>query len=155
MEVKILRVGSAAQAFQANQTAFNALMEKEPRAAFAHFSDEDGILPPATPPREKGFNNKLSNFERFTGVKVYARAFEAFQPTAPGQSRIELANTVARQLGVDRTGITELYFADTSDWEFVLGDEALRTIGKARDERALPEWEKSWESQAKETRATG
>jgi len=151
MEVKILRVGSAAQAFQANQTAFNALMEKEPRAAFAHFSDEDGILPPATPPREKGFNNKLSNFERFTGVKVYARAFEAFQPTAPGQSRIELAQTVARQLGVDRTGITALYFADTSDWEFVIGDEPLRAIGRAGDERGLAEWEKSLQSQAKET----
>jgi cyclophilin family peptidyl-prolyl cis-trans isomerase len=151
MEVKILRVGSAAQAFQANQTAFNALMEKEPRAAFAHFSDEDGILPPATPPREKGFNNKLSNFERFTGVKVYARVFEAFQPTAPGQSRTELAKTVARQLGVERTGITALYFADTGDWEFVIGEEPLRTIGKAGDQENLAEWEKSLQSQAKET----
>jgi cyclophilin family peptidyl-prolyl cis-trans isomerase len=151
MEVKILRLGSAAKAFQANQTAFNALIRKAPHAAFAHFSDEDGILPPATPPREKGFNNKLSNFERFTGVKIYARVFEAFEPTAAGQSRTELAKTVARQLGVERTGITALYFADTADWEFAMGAEPLRSIGKAGDEPSLAEWQKSLQSQAKQT----
>jgi cyclophilin family peptidyl-prolyl cis-trans isomerase len=149
MEVKILRLGSAAKGFQANQTSFNALIEKAPRAAFPHFSDEDGILPPATPPREKGFNNKLSNFERFTGVKFYARVFEAFEPSAPGQSRTELAKTVARQLGVERTGITALYFADTADWEFVMGEELLRKIGKAGDDHGLAEWQNSLQSQAK------
>jgi cyclophilin family peptidyl-prolyl cis-trans isomerase len=150
MEVKILRLGSAAKGFQANQTSFNALMEKAPRAAFPHFSDEDGILPPATPPREKGFNNKLSNFERFTGVKIYARVFEAFEPSAPGQSRTELAKTVARQLGVERTGITALYFADTADWEFVMGEELLRKISKAGDDHSLAEWQNSLQSQAKQ-----
>lgn len=151
MEIKILRLGSAAKEFQANQTSFDALMEKAPHAAFPHFSDEDGILPAATPPREKGFNNKLSNFERFTGVKVYARVFEAFQPTAPGQSRTDLAKAVAGQLGVERTGITALYFADTADWEFVMGEELLRKIGKAGDQESLAEWEKSLQSQANET----
>lgn len=150
MEVTILRLGAAAKAFQANQAAFNALIEKAPHAGFAHFSDEDGILPPATPPREKGFNNKLSNFERFTGVKFYARVFKAFEPTALGQSRTELAKTIARQLGVERTGITALYFADTNDWEFVMGAEPLGAIGKAGDEQSLVEWKKSLQSQAKE-----
>jgi cyclophilin family peptidyl-prolyl cis-trans isomerase len=150
MEVKILRLGSAAKGFQANQTSFNALIEKAPRAAFPHFSDEDGILPPATPPREKGFNNKLSNFERFTGVKIYVRVFEAFEPSAPGQSRTELAKTVARQLGVERSGITALYFADTADWEFVMGEELLRKIGKAGDDHSLAEWQNSLQSQAKQ-----
>ena len=150
MEVKILRLGSAAKAFQANQTAFDASIQKAPRAAFAHFSDEDGILPPATPPREKGFNNKLSNFERFNGIKIYARVFSAFGPTAPGQSRSELAKVVARQLGIERTGITALYFADSNDWEFVMGDEALQTIGKTGGDTGLAEWEKSLQSQAKE-----
>jgi cyclophilin family peptidyl-prolyl cis-trans isomerase len=150
MEVKILRLGSAAKGFQASQTSFNALMEKAPHAAFPHFSDEDGILPPATPPREKGFNNKLSNFERFTGVKFYARVFEAFEPTGPGQSRTDLAKAVARQLGVERTGITALYFADTADWEFVMGEELLRKIGKAGDDHSLAEWQKSLQSQAKQ-----
>ena len=74
MEVKILRLGATAKAFRADQPAFNELIAKAPRAAFAHFSDEEGILP-AAPPREKSFNNKLSNFERFIGVKIYARAF--------------------------------------------------------------------------------
>jgi cyclophilin family peptidyl-prolyl cis-trans isomerase len=150
MEVKILRLGSAAKRFQANQTSFNALIEKAPHATFVHFSDEDGILPPATPPREKGFNNKLSNFERFTGVKFYARVFEAFEPTGPGQSRTDLAKAVARQLGVERIGITALYFADTADWEFVMGEEPLRKIGKAGDDQSLAEWQNSLQSQAKQ-----
>jgi hypothetical protein len=150
MDVKILRLGSAAEAFQANQTAFSALIAKAPRAAFAHFSDESGILPPATPPREKGFNNKLSNFERFTGIKIYVRVFEAFSPTGPGQNRTELAKTIAQQLGVERTGITALYFADTKDWEFVMGEGPLRTIGKAKDEPSLAEWEKLRQSQSTE-----
>src|SRR5258708_12484626 len=95
-------------------------MERARRAAFSHFSDEDGILPPATPPREKGFNNKLSNFERFTGVKVYARVFEAFQPTAPGQSRTELAKTVARQLGVEPTAITPSSFSNPTHCQLLV-----------------------------------
>ncbi len=78
--------------------------------------------------------------------------FEAFEPTAPGQSRTDLAKTVARQLGVERTGITALYFADTADWEFVMGEELLRKIGKTGDDRSLAEWQKSLQSQAKQAR---
>jgi hypothetical protein len=33
----------------------------------------------------------------------------------------------------------------------VIGEEPLRTIGKAGDERGLAEWDKSLQSQAKET----
>src|SRR6201986_155739 len=92
MELKVLRVGAEAKDFRADPAAFNELIAKAPRATFSHFSDEDGALPTA-PPREKGFNNKLSNFERFTGVKIYARAFEAFHPSGPVQARSELAAT--------------------------------------------------------------
>jgi cyclophilin family peptidyl-prolyl cis-trans isomerase len=78
MEVKILRVGTTAEVFRADQKTFQELIAKAPKAAFAHFSDEDEILPQAVPPREKGFNNKLCNFERFTGMKIYARASLSF-----------------------------------------------------------------------------
>jgi cyclophilin family peptidyl-prolyl cis-trans isomerase len=150
MEVKIMRLGVAAKAFRADQTTFNQLIAKAPRAAFPHFSDEEGILP-AAPPREKGFNNKLSNFERFTGVKIYARTYAGFHPPASGQTRRELAQTIARQLGVEHDGVTALYFADTHDWEIVTGDQPLKRIGKPADQAGLEEWEKSLQSQATET----
>ncbi|MBV8969105.1 MAG: peptidylprolyl isomerase [Verrucomicrobia bacterium] len=150
MEVKILRVGPAAKAFRANQTAFDQLIAKAPHAAFAHFSDEDGILP-AAPPREKGFNNKLSNFERFTGVKLYGRVFSAFHPSVVRQTRTEFAETIARELGVERTGITALFFADSQDWEIVLGEQPLKATGKPLDEIRGLEWPKSLQAQAAET----
>jgi cyclophilin family peptidyl-prolyl cis-trans isomerase len=150
MEVQVLRLGTAAKAFRADQATFNELMAKAPRAAFAHFSDEDGILP-ATPPREKGFNNKLSNFERFTGVKIYARVFEGFHPAGPVQTRPELARAVAQQLHIEGNGITALYFADTHDWEVVIGDQPLKTVSKPAEESDLTEWKKSLQSRADET----
>jgi hypothetical protein len=150
MEVKILRLGATAKAFRADQAAFNELIAKAPRAAFAHFSDEDGVLP-AAPPREKSFNNKLSNFERFTGVKIYARAFEAFHPSGPGQTRPELAKTIAQQLGVERNGVTALYFADTHDFELVIGDQPLKVIGKSAEASDLAEWEKLLQSRGIDT----
>jgi len=149
MEVKILRLGTSAKSFRAGQAAFNELIAKAPRGAFAHFSDEDGILP-AAPPREKSFNNKLSNFERFTGVKIYGRAFEAFHPSGPGQARSELAQTIARQLGVERDGVTALYFADTHDWELVVGNQPAKTVSKTAEISDLRDWEKSVLSRAAE-----
>ena len=150
MEIKILRLGSAAKTFPADQAAFNELVAKAPRATFPHFSDEEGVLP-TEPPREKGFNNKLSNFERFTGVKIYAQAFAAFHPSESGQTRSEAAKLIAHQLGVERNGVTALYFADTHDWEFVIGDEPLKAVSKPTKESALADWEKSLQSRVSET----
>ena len=150
MEVKILRLGAAAKAFRADQAAFNQLVAKAPRAAFPHFSDDEEILPTA-PPREKGFNNKLSNFERFTGVKIYARVFEAFHPSGSGQTRSDLAKTIARQLGAERNGVTALYFADTHDWELVIGDEPLKAISNPTEVSDLAEWNNSLQARATET----
>ena len=149
MEVKILRLGAAAKAFRADQATFNELVAKAHRGSFAHFSDEDGILP-AAPPREKSFNNKLSNYERFTGVKIYARAFAAFHPSAPGQVRPALAETIAQQLGIGRNGVTALYFADTHDWELVIGDQPLKAAGKSAEVADLAEWKKSLQTLATE-----
>jgi hypothetical protein len=44
-----------------------------------------------------------------------------------------------------------LYFADTLDWEFVIGDQSLKAIGKAGDGPGLAALEKAWQSQATET----
>jgi cyclophilin family peptidyl-prolyl cis-trans isomerase len=149
MEVKILRLGAAAKAFHADQAAFNELIAKAPRAVFAHFSDEGGVLP-TEPPREKGFNNKLSNFERFTGAKIYARAFEAFHPSG-SETRSDSAKAIAQQLGVEQNGVTALYFADTHDWELMIGDEPLKAISKSTEISDLADWKKSLQSRAAAT----
>jgi cyclophilin family peptidyl-prolyl cis-trans isomerase len=150
MEVKILRLGAAAKAFRADKSIFNELIAKAPRAALAYFSDEDGILP-AAPPREKSFNNKLSNFERFTGVKICARTFKTFHPTGPGQTRPELAETIAQQLGVERNGVTAVYFADSHDWELVIGDQPVKALSKPGDSADVTELKKSLQSGAADT----
>ncbi|HYZ75234.1 MAG TPA: peptidylprolyl isomerase, partial [Chthoniobacterales bacterium] len=150
MEIKILRLGAAANVFRADQAAFNELIAKAPRATFPHFSDEEGVLP-TEPPREKGFNNKLSNFERFTGVKIYARAFAAFHPSGPVQARSELAQMIAHQLGVERNGVTAIYFADSHDWEFVIGDEPLKAVTRSTEVSVLTDWKKSLQARVTET----
>jgi cyclophilin family peptidyl-prolyl cis-trans isomerase len=150
MEVKILRLGASARAFRADQAAFNQLVAKASRATFPHFSDDEQILP-TVPPREKGFDNKLSNFERFTGVKIYARVFEAFHPSGSRQTRSDVAKLIAQQLGVERNGVTALYFADTRDWELVIGDGPLKAVSKAAEISALAEWKKSLQVRATET----
>ena len=151
MEIKILRLGAVAKAFRADQAAFNELIAKAPRATFPHFENEEGVLPTEPQNREKGFNNKLSNFERFTGAKIYAQAFEAFHPSGPGQARSELAQMVAHHFGVERNGVTALYFADTHDWEFVIGDEPLKAVGRPTEVSALADWKKSLQARAAET----
>jgi cyclophilin family peptidyl-prolyl cis-trans isomerase len=150
MEVKILRLGAAAKAFPADRAAFSALVAKAPRTIFPHFSDEEGVLP-TEPPREKGFNNKLSNFERFTGVKIYARAFAVFHPSEAGQTRSEAAKLIAQQLGDERNGVTALYIADTHDWEFAMGDEPLKAVSKSKELSTLADWEKSLQARMSET----
>jgi len=152
MEVKILRIGSEAKAFKADKATFEKLLAKAPRASFLHFSDEDQILP-LIPPREKGFNNKLSNFERFTGVKIYARAFGSFHAAASTPTRGDLARVTSRQLGVNHTGVTAIYFGDTQDWEILVGDQLWDRLNESGDAAGFQAWKQSIESRARETSA--
>src|ERR1019366_4835203 len=89
--VNIRRIGGAAAAFRADQAAFNALVATakkytaapEPGPA-AQFDDPDKLLP-AEPPRALAFQRKLTNFERATGVRLYARVVAKFVPETPSQ----------------------------------------------------------------------
>ncbi len=128
LTIKILRVGPAAEAFRADAAAFAALSAATkkfsapaapgPDAAF----DDPSALLPATPPRAKGFNFKLANFERATGLKIRARLFAkspaAAEDAAPGQ----FMRALAKQLGTESAGATLAYFADEKDWRVWIGD---------------------------------
>jgi cyclophilin family peptidyl-prolyl cis-trans isomerase len=131
--VKILRVGAAAQAFKADEASFKAQVAKakkysgaaEPGPS-AHFSDPDAILP-TEPPRAKGFNFKLANFERATGLKIVARLSAKAPPPAEDEVPGAYMRKLAEQLGVARTGVLVAYFAD-DDWRVWFGDDVVPTF---------------------------
>jgi len=137
MLVKILRIGTAAQGFRADDQAFAALLAKTPRFAgqpapgpASHFDDPDGLLP-ADPPRAKYLNDQLANFERATGLRIAARVYRAFQPEAAGQTVNAFRGQLARKLGVEKRGALALYFADRDLWTLWIGDEQLPAFNPA------------------------
>jgi cyclophilin family peptidyl-prolyl cis-trans isomerase len=131
MQVKIRRVGAAAQTFRADEDAFTALLAKTPKYAgspepgpAALFDDPDKLLP-ADPPRAKHFNFKLANFERATGLRVAVRVYRNFQPATPGGTMNDLRERLVHGLGVEKRGVLALYFADTQTWSLWIGDEQV------------------------------
>ncbi|MDP2136264.1 MAG: peptidylprolyl isomerase [Candidatus Didemnitutus sp.] len=129
--IKILRVGAAAQAFRADEASFAALVANgkkysgslEPGAT-AHFDDPDQVLP-QDPPRARGFNFKLANYERFTGRKVYARVFKEFRSFSEGQKLGAYHRELAEQLGVADDGVLVSYFADLDTWVIWISEPLL------------------------------
>ena len=134
MQVKILRIGEAAKNFRADPETFEKLIAAKPRAQPAHFDDPDLLLP-AEPPRAKGFNNRLTNLERFTGVKIFVRIYAKFQPTVPNQTSIQLAESLIDKFGISNQGAAVVYFADNHEWDLCLGklDEGkfMKAVGGA------------------------
>lgn len=136
--IKILRVGTAAQAFRADAAAFAALIAKTKTfssvasaAALpgptAHFDDPDRLLP-VDPPRAKNFNFKLANFERATGVKIAARLLAKSPPNTDGRKLGTFAHELATKLGVGKTGALALYVADRDEWKPWIGDDSAATF---------------------------
>jgi cyclophilin family peptidyl-prolyl cis-trans isomerase len=125
--VNILRVGAAAQAFRADQAAFSALAAKARKYPHPHFDDPENLLP-VEPPRARYFNFKLTNYERATGVKIFARVFSKFEPESPGQRPIDAVSDLARQLGVRNEGILAVRFSDTGKWSLWIADHLIPTL---------------------------
>ena len=128
--LKILRLGSAAKAFTADDNHFKLLVaqartyhgETEPGPS-AHFADPENQLP-TNPPRAAGSNYKLNNFERATGVKIVTRLFKNAPPanedTVPGA----FMHALAEKSGVARRGALVAYFAADDDWRVWIGDDS-------------------------------
>jgi cyclophilin family peptidyl-prolyl cis-trans isomerase len=136
MHVSILRVGTAAKAFRVDQASFDALLARTPRykgernpGPKAHFDDPDGLLP-TDPPRAQVFNYKLNNFERATGLRIYARIFAKFVPGLAGDTRQSFANRLSQQLDLHENGVLAVYFADENKWELSVGKSMLRWFEK-------------------------
>lgn len=136
--IKILRVGKAAKAFQADEVTLKERIaaaktyrgSAEPGAT-AHFDDPDKVLP-VEPPRAKNFNYKLANFERFTGKHIYARVFKEFKPTQPGQKLGAFNAELAKQFKIDPDGVLINYFVDLDTWMIWVGEDLLpKFMGRA------------------------
>jgi cyclophilin family peptidyl-prolyl cis-trans isomerase len=139
MQVKILRVGAEAQAFQVDEAALAARLAEHrsahastPAAAPAHFEDSARVLP-TEPPRAKALNDKLINFERGTGQKVYARLLASFAPEQPDQTKPQFIEALATKLGLAARGALVVYFADSDEWQLWIGAEDRATFEAAAD----------------------
>ncbi|MDB6128681.1 MAG: Peptidylprolyl isomerase, partial [Verrucomicrobia bacterium] len=139
-EVNILRVGAAAKAFRADQATFSSLVASTKKFSgpatpgpAAHFDDPDKILP-TEPPRALAFQRKLANFERATGRKIYARILARFEPATPKQSPGRFAESIARKIGLGADSALAIYFAESDQWAFWIGDDYLpQFTGAGRD----------------------
>jgi len=129
--IKILRVGEAGRAFQADAATFKALAAKagkypgsaEPGPT-AHFDDPEHLLP-TEPPRAKYFNFKLANFERITGVKIVGRMFAQIPDAKADEVAGATMRALAEKHGVAKNGVMVAYFAADKDWRFWIGDDLV------------------------------
>lgn len=129
--IRIIRRGAAAGAFDASEATFRTRAAAAGRYAgakdigpAAHFDDADALLP-VNVPRAKNFNFKLANFERTTGRKVYGRLFAKSPPAAEDERPGAFMRALAEKLGVARTGVLAVHFADENDWRLWIGDDVI------------------------------
>ena len=130
MTVTILRIGAEAQAFAATPQRLAALRAKAPPplAALAGsppaFDDPDHLLP-SDPPWAEVIGHKLSNLERFTGIKVRIRVFAHFNPTPQVPSATAATQALAKQLGTDRDALLAVYYNDLQFWDLWIGEDCI------------------------------
>ena len=122
--VNIRRIGPAAEAFHADQAAFDRLAGAAKRAIVPLFDDPESLLP-TEPPRARGFQNKLANYERATGTKIYGRVVSKFTPEKPNQRPGSLTGSMAKQLLLPQTAVLAVYFVDIAKWGLWIGDDQL------------------------------
>ena len=133
MTVRIIRVGTAAKAFRADETTFQALAghakkyadlisAKPEPGVDAHFDDPAQLLP-TDPPRAKAFNFKLANLERATGLRIVARLFAKSPSKSEDAQPGAFMRGLAEKFGTAQRGAIAAYFADEDDWRVWIGDE--------------------------------
>lgn len=128
--IRILRIGSVARKFKADETTLKALVAKakpyrglDVPGPTANFDDPEDLLP-TSPPRAQGFNYKLANFERATGIKIVARMFSKEPPAEEDKVPGAYMRALAEKFGVAKRGAFVAYFAAEDDWRLWVGDES-------------------------------
>jgi cyclophilin family peptidyl-prolyl cis-trans isomerase len=137
-QVRILRIGKEAQAFQADEETFKALVDKaiknpgrHPPGPDTHFYDPDTVLQ-----SNLNLNAKLSNFEEFTGERIVVRGFGAPPVEAEGNKLDGYLSDLAEKLGVAKRGALVVFFAEPETWHVrVAPDSAASFIAGPRDKK--------------------
>ena len=124
MNVKIRRIGAAAEAFRVDDARFAAQVAATPKAKPALFDDPSSLLP-ASPPRARAFAAKLANVERFTGLRLYVRIFARRDVEDREATPDQIAERLARQFGAETDGMVAAYFADRDEWAVWVGGKLL------------------------------
>ncbi len=122
--VNIRRVGPGAIAFADRQADFDRLAAAAKKAVVPHFEDPENLLP-TDPPRALNFQRKLANYERGTGMKLYARVYSKFTPETPAERPGHAAGTLAKRLELPANAVLAVYFADIAKWGLWIGDDVL------------------------------
>ena len=122
--VNIRRIGPAAEAYHVDQAAFDRLAGAAKRAVVPLFDDPEQLLP-TEPPRARAFQFKLANYDRATGMKIYARVVSKFTAEKPNQKPGSLAGSLAKQLKLPPTAVLAVYFVDIAKWGLWIGDDQL------------------------------
>lgn len=126
MSVRILRLGEAATNFRADEKTFLALARATPRAVLPAFEDAAGLLP-TEPPRAKAIQTKLTNFTRFTGVPLYGRLYEKFEPEHGGQTPAQFTATLGDAMNLGSKGALVVWFVAENTWHlFAPGHPGLK-----------------------------
>jgi cyclophilin family peptidyl-prolyl cis-trans isomerase len=126
MTVKIIRQGSAAKAFHADEKTFAALADLQPRSVPPFFDDVSGLLQ-SEPPRAKTLNYKLANLARFTGIHLFARLYDKFDPQTALQSPEQFVTSLADSLHLDSRSVLVVWFSGDEQWHlFAPGKKELK-----------------------------
>lgn len=115
MTVKIIRRGKAAESFQSNEASFAKLLATAKRAIPPAFDDVSGLLQ-TDPPRAKALDTKLSNFARFTGIRLHGRLFDRFEPSFPSQTAAQFVAALGANLPLSPNGALVVWFAGENQW---------------------------------------
>jgi cyclophilin family peptidyl-prolyl cis-trans isomerase len=138
MQVRILRIGSEAKAFRADAESFFKLALAQPRAVVEHFDDPESVLR-VDLPRAKGFERKLSNFQRFTGEKIFARIYADFHPIGSIETPHDFIEELAKTLGTSQKGMAVAYFAKTGEWQLWVGNQDVEKFQKTNGADSMHE----------------
>lgn len=114
--VKIIRRGTAATRFKADEASFNAAVARASRARLPHFVDRTTGNPPGEYWQSKYIESRLSNLARFTGRHIYVRLFDEFEPAEPGQTKEQFAQGILRALSGPPGTLLAVHFADAEEW---------------------------------------
>jgi cyclophilin family peptidyl-prolyl cis-trans isomerase len=121
MHIRILRIGSKAQAFKADEADFSAHLAGMTRLPPPHFDEDGDVIAGEKPWWPKNLETKLANAQRSLGLALYVRLFEKFEPSFPGQTRQEAIDDYRRRYHLPKESELIGYFADSDQWLIAKG----------------------------------